>query len=89
MDFAVPVDNREEIKESEKRYEYLDSCQRTKKRNKKKQKKKQWNMRVSKIPIVFGALGTVPNGIKRELDEFEILPVVLRSTKILRGVSET
>ena len=50
MDFAVPVDHRVKLKESEKRDKYLDVA---------RELKKLWNMKVTIIPIVIGALGTV------------------------------
>ena len=34
---------------------------------KKKKKKKLWNMRVTVMPVVIGALGTNPKGLIREL----------------------
>ena len=43
MDFAVPVDHRVKVKESEKNRQILKTCQRT---------KKMRNMKVTVIPIV-------------------------------------
>ena len=34
--------------------------------------KKLWNMRVKMIPIVVGALGTVPINLEKRLEELEI-----------------
>ena len=34
--------------------------------------KKLWNMKVKVIPIVVGALGTVPKGLERGLENLEI-----------------
>ena len=45
VDFAVPADHRVKLKESEKKDKYLE---------------KLWNMRVTVIPIVIRANGTVP-----------------------------
>ena len=63
MDFAVPVDHREKIKESEKRNEYFDLAGVL---------KKVWNMRVRVIPFVIGPLGTFPRDSVRKLEELEI-----------------
>ena len=34
--------------------------------------KKLWNMRVTVIPMIIGALGTVPKGLVRRLEELEV-----------------
>ena len=49
MDFAVPVDHRVKLKESENIDKYLDLA---------RELKKLWNMKVTVI-IVIGALGIV------------------------------
>ena len=54
LDFAVPTDHRVKLKESEKRDKYLDLA---------RELKKLWNMKVTVIPIVIGALGTVDKGL--------------------------
>ena len=54
VDFAVPADNRIKLKESEKKDKYLVLARELK-------KKKLWNMKVTIIPIVTGAFGTVTN----------------------------
>ena len=51
MDFAVPADHRVKLKESEKRNKYLDLT---------RELKNPWNKKVTIIPIVISALGTVP-----------------------------
>ena len=53
MDVAVPAEHRIKLKESEKRNKYLDFA---------RQLKKLWNMKVTVIPIVIGALITVTKG---------------------------
>ena len=63
MDFAVPTNYRIKIKENEKRDKYLDLA---------RELKKLWNMKVTVIPIVIGALGTIPKGFVRGLEELEI-----------------
>ena len=54
-------------------------------------------MKMTVIPIVVGALGTVPKGMEKRLGELEIrgrieaiqTTAVLKSAKILRRVLET
>ena len=53
MDFAVQVDHRVKLKESEKMDKYLDLARKL---------KNLWNMKVKFIPIVIGALVTVTKG---------------------------
>ena len=56
-----------------------------------------WNMKVKVIPIVVGALGTVPKGIEKVLENLEIRgridtiqnTTLLQSARILRRVMET
>ena len=55
MDFAILVDHRIKLKECKKRDKYLDLA--------REQKKNLWNMKVTVIPIVIGALGTVTKGL--------------------------
>ena len=50
MEFAALVDHRVKLKESRKKSKYLDLA---------KELKKLWNMKVTVIPIVIGALGIV------------------------------
>ena len=56
MDFAVPVDHRIKLKESEKKDECLDLA---------RELKKLWNMKVTIIPIVIGTFGSHQRLIKR------------------------
>ena len=56
MDFAVPADHRVKMKENEIMDKYLDLA---------RELKKLWNMKVKVIPIVDGALGTVPTGLAK------------------------
>ena len=55
VDFALLTDDRVKIKENEKRDKYLNLA-----RERKKNNKKLWNMKMTMIPIVFCALGTIP-----------------------------
>ena len=57
---------------------------------------KLWNMKVTVIPIVVGALRTVPNGLWKRMAKFEIrriktiqTTVLWRTVRILRIVQET
>ena len=53
VDFAVPADHRIKLKECEKRDKYLDLA---------RELKKLWKMKMTIIPIVIGAFGTVTKG---------------------------
>ena len=50
VDFAVPVDHRIKLKESEKKDKYVDFARGL---------KKLWNMMLIIIPIVISAFGTI------------------------------
>ncbi len=50
VDFAVPADHRIKLKECNKKDKYLDLARGL---------KKLWNMKVTIIPVVIGAFGTV------------------------------
>ena len=58
MDFAISVDHKRKIKESEKRDKYLDLAWEI---------KKLWSIWVMMIPIVIVTLGTVPKGLEKEV----------------------
>ena len=49
--------------------------------------KKLWNMRVKVVPILFGALGTVPKGLERGLENLEIRRRIqtVQTTALLRA----
>ena len=90
VDFAVPADHRIKLKECEKKDKYLDLARELK-------KKKQWNVKVTIIPIVIGAFGTVIKGISKKLEDLEVggrvetiqTTSLLRTARILRRVLET
>ena len=63
VDFAVPADHRIKLKECEKRDKYLDLA---------RELKKLWNMKVTIIPIVIGAFGTVTKGLLNGLEDLEV-----------------
>ena len=88
VDFAVPSDHRIILKECEKKYKYLDFA---------RELKKLWNMEVTIVPIVIGALGTIIKGLLKRLEDFEIggrvetikTTELLKTARILRRVLET
>ena len=63
MNFGVLADHWVKLKESEKKNKYLDLA---------RELKKLWNMKVTIITIVIGALGTVIKGLIQEQDDLEI-----------------
>ena len=60
VDFDVPDEHRRNLKEWEKKYNYLDLA--------RELKKKMWNMQMTIIPIVIGAFGTVTEGLLKRLE---------------------
>ena len=79
MDFAVLADHRIKLKESEKD-KYLNLA--------RELKKKIWNMKVTIIPIVIGAFGTVTKGLSKELKDLKVRGRVetIQTTTLLRMV---
>ena len=88
VDFAVPADHRMKLKECEKRDKYLDLA---------RELKKLWNMKVTIIPIVIGAFGTVTKGLLKGLEDLEVgdrvetiqTTALLKTARILRRVLKT
>ena len=88
VDFAVPADHRINLKECEKKDKYLNLA---------RELKKLWNMRVTIVPIVIGAFGTVTKGLLKRLEDLEFggrvetiqMTALLRTARILRRVLET
>ena len=86
--FAVPTDHRIKLKECEKKDKYLDLA---------RELKKLWNMKVTIVPIVIGAFGTITKGLLKGLEDLEVGGLVetiqttalLRTARILRRVLET
>ena len=80
---CVPADNRIKLKESEKKYMYLELT---------RELKKLWNMKVTIIPIVIGAFDTVNKGLLKGLADSEVggrvetiqTTALLRTARILR-----
>ena len=87
MDFAILVDHRIKLKESEKKDKYLNLA---------RELKKLWNMKVTIIPIVIGAFGTLSKGLLKGLEDLEIrgrveaiqTTTLLRTAWILRRILE-
>ena len=81
VDFTVPEDPRVIIKENEKRIKFLVFAKIIK-------KKQLLNMKATVIPIVIGALGTVPRGLGKGLEDLEIRRQVeiIQTTALLRSV---
>ena len=87
VDFAVPADHRIN-QESEKKDKYLNLA---------REIKKLWNMKVTIVPIVIGALGTVTKRLLKGLEDLEIggqvetiqTTALLRTARILTRVLET
>ena len=63
VDFAVLAYHRINLKESEKKDKYLDFA---------RELKKLWNMKVTIVPIVIGALGTITKGLLKGLKDLEV-----------------
>ena len=76
------------LKESEKKGKYLDFARKL---------KKLWNMRLTIVPIVIGALDTITKGLLKGLEDLEVggwvetiqTTALLRTARILRRVLET
>ena len=87
VDFAVSVFHGIKLKECEKKEKYLDLV---------KKLKKLCNMKVTIIPIVIGAFGTVTKGLLKVLEDLEVgrqvetiqTTALLRTARILRSVLE-
>ena len=63
VDFAVSADHRVKLKESEKKDKYLDLAEKW---------EKLWNMKVTVLPVVIGALGTVTKRLVKGLEDLKI-----------------
>ena len=88
VDFAVSADHRINLKECEKKDKYLDLA---------RELKKLWNMKVTIVQIVIGALGTITKELLKGLENLEVggrvetiqMTTLLRTARILRRVLET
>ena len=87
-DFAVRADYRTKLKEWEKKDKYLDLA---------RELKNLWNMKMTIVPIVTGAFGTITKGLLKGLGDLEVggrvetiqTTVLLRTARILRRVPES
>ena len=59
VDFAVPADHTVKLKEDKKKDTYLDLV---------RELKKLWNVKVTVIPIIISAYGTVTKGLVQGLE---------------------
>ena len=88
VDFPVSADHRVKLKENENEDKHQDLA---------RELKKLWDIKVTVIPIVIGALGTVTKGLIKRLEDLEIkgrvetiqTTALLRWAGILRKVLET
>ena len=88
VDFAVLADHRIKLIESEERDKYLDLA---------RELKKLWNMKVTIIPILIGAFGTVTYGLLKGPEDLEVgdrvetiqTTALLKTARMLRSVLET
>ena len=88
VDFAVPANHKINLKDCEKKYKYLELA---------RELKKLWNMKVTIVPIVIGALGTITKGLLKGLEDLEVvervdttqMTALLRTARILKRVLET
>ena len=82
------MDNRINLKESKKKDKYLYLA---------KELKKLWNMKVTIVPIVIGAFGTITKGWLKGQKDLEIgewvetiqTTALLRTARILKRILET
>ena len=88
VDFAIPADHRINLKECAKKDMYLDLV---------RELKKLWNMKVTIVPIVIDAFGTITKGFLKGLEDLEVggrvetiqMTALLRTARILRRALET
>ena len=88
VNFAVPADHRIKLIECEKKDKYFNLA---------RDLKKLWNMKVTIVPTVIGAFGTITKGLLKGLEVLKVggqvetiqMTALLRTTRILRRVLET
>ena len=76
IDVAIPWDSRVEQKEREKRDKYQDL---------RIELRRLWDKPVEIIPIIIGALGTIPKSLKRNLEKVgaDVAPGLLQKSVLL------
>ena len=88
VDFAVPADNRINLKECAKKDKYIDLA---------REVKKLWNMNVVIVPIMIGALGTITKGLLKGLEDLEVgarvetiqMTALQKTARILKRILKT
>ena len=88
VDFAVSADHRIKLKECAKKDKYLDLA---------RELKKLWNMKVTIVPIMISAFGTITKGLLKGLEDLEVggrvetiqMSSLPRTARKLRKVLET
>ena len=63
VDFAVTPDHTIKLRECEKKDKYLDLA---------RELKKLWNAKVTIVPIVIGAFGTITKGLLKGLEDLKV-----------------
>ena len=84
---AVPADQRVEISQQTKTESYQDL---------KRELQKLWNLKTSIVPIVIGALGTIPKSLEKHVSELNVeviisqiqTTVLFYNARIIRKVLE-
>ena len=87
IEFAIPYDTRVDDKEVEKIEKYLDLA---------RELKKVWNMKVTVVPLVVEALGTLAEALEKRLKTIGIetkitelqKTVLIHTSRILQKVLE-
>ena len=76
IDVAVPWDTRVEAKATEKLDKYQDL---------KLELRRLWNKQVEIVPVIIGALGTIPKSLQTNLDKLgvKITPNILQKSVLL------
>ena len=85
VDFDVPADHWINLKECAKKDKNIDLA---------RELKKLWNMKLTIVPIVIGAFGTISKELLKGLEELEVggtiqMTALLKTARILRWVLET
>ncbi len=76
-DFAVPADHRIKLRECEKKDKCLDLA---------RELKTPWSTKVTIVPIVIGAFGTVTKGLLKGLEDLDVGGRVEIKEKVLGAV---
>ena len=82
VDIAFLADHRIKLKECEKKDKYLNLA---------RELKKKWNMKVTIVPTVIGAFGTVTKGLLKGLEDLEVGGRVetIQTTALLKTARNT